>query len=130
MTRTPLSPSPRTRFSLSIFSCIACDSGIAPRRISPNTTAITGITATRTQASCVSCESARMTPPIAIIGAVITMVSIMMSICCTCVVSFVVRVTSDAELKPSNWWMEKRSTRAKIAPRRIRPKPVATLAEK
>ena len=40
-----------------------------------------------------------MTPPIAIIGAVITMVSIMISICCTCVVSLVVRVTSDAEPK-------------------------------
>ena len=57
------------------------------------------------------------------------MVSIMMSICCTCVVSLVVRVTSDAALKRSNWWIEKCSTRAKIAPRRIRPNPVATFDE-
>ena len=98
--------------------------------ISPKTSAITGITAISTQASCVSCDSARMTPPIAIIGAVITMVSIMISICCTWVVSLVVRVTSDAALKRSNWWIEKCSTRAKIAPRRIRPKPVATFEEK
>ena len=48
-----------------------------------------------------------MTPPIAIIGAVITMVSIMMSICCTWVVSLVVRVTSEAEPKRSNWWIDK-----------------------
>ena len=77
-----------------------------------------------------SCDSARITPPIAIIGAVITMVSIMISICCTWVVSLVVRVTSDAEPKRSNWWIEKCSTRAKIAPRRIRPNPVATFDEK
>ncbi len=97
--------------------------------ISPKTSAIGGIAAIRTQASCVSCESARMTPPTAIMGAVITMVSIMMSICCTCVVSLVVRVTSDAALKRSNWWIEKCSTRAKIAPRRILPNPVATFDE-
>ena len=70
--------------------------------MSPKTSAITGMTAMRTHASWVSCESARITPPIAIIGAVITIVSIMTSICCTCVVSFVVRVTSDAEPKRSN----------------------------
>ena len=98
--------------------------------ISPKTSAITGITAISTHASCVSCDSARMTPPIAIIGAVITMVSIMISICCTCVVSLVVRVISDAAPKRSNWWIEKCSTRAKIAPRRIRPNPVATFDEK
>ena len=40
-------------------------------------TAITGMTAISTHASCASCDSARITPPIAIIGAVITMVSIM-----------------------------------------------------
>ena len=31
--------------------------------------------------------------------------------------------------EPSNWWTERRSARAKIAPRRFRPKPVATFAE-
>ncbi len=103
ITRTPLRPSPSTRFRRSIFTCIACDSGSAPRRITPKTSAITGITAMSTHASCVSCDSARITPPMAIIGAVITMVSIMMTICCTCVVSFVVRVTSEAAPKRSNW---------------------------
>ena len=68
----------------------------------PKTSAMTGITATSTQASCVSCDSARMMPPIAIIGAVITMVSMMTSICCTCVVSLVVRVMSDAAPNRSN----------------------------
>ena len=100
MTRTPLSPSPSTRLSRSILSCMAVDSGTAPRMISANTTAITGITAISTQASCASCDSARMTPPIAIIGAAITMVSIMMIICCTWVVSLVVRVTSEADAEP------------------------------
>jgi hypothetical protein len=102
ITRTPLNPSPIARLSRSIFACIACDSGTAPRRMIPKTSAITGITAISTHASCVSWESARITPPVAIIGAVITMVSIMVSICCTCVVSLVVRVTSDAEPKRSN----------------------------
>ena len=82
---------------------MACDSGIAPRRITPNTTAITGMTAISTQASSASCDSARMTPPIAIIGAMITMVSSMINISCTWVVSLVVRVTSEAEPKRSNW---------------------------
>ena len=43
------------------------------------------------------------TPPMAIIGAVITMFSIVTSICCTWDVSFVVRVMSDAVLNRSNW---------------------------
>ena len=129
MTRTPLSPSPSTRLSRSILSCMAVDSGTAPRMISANTTAITGITAISTHASCASCDSARMTPPIAIIGAAITMVSIMMIICCTWVVSLVVRVTSEADPNRSNWWIDRRSARAKMAPRRSRPNPVATLAE-
>ena len=102
MTRTPLNPSLSTRFRRSIFACIACDSGTALRMMTPKTIAITGITATRTHASCVSCDSARITPPIAIIGAVMTIVSIMTSICCTCVVSLVVRVTSEAAPKRSN----------------------------
>jgi len=108
---------------------MAVDKGTAPRMISANTTAITGITAISTHASCASCDSARMTPPIAIIGAAITMVSIMMIICCTWVVSLVVRVTSEADPNRSNWWIDRRSARAKMAPRRSRPNPVATLAE-
>jgi hypothetical protein len=108
------------------LACIAWDSGIAPRMIRPNTSAITGITAISTHASSASCDRARITPPIAIIGAVMTMVSIMITICWTWVVSLVVRVASDAAPKPSNWWIEKRSARAKIAPRRILPNPVAT----
>ena len=108
---------------------MAVDNGTAPRMMSANTAAITGMTAISTHASCASCDSARITPPIAIIGAAITMVSIMMTICCTWVVSLVVRVTSEAAPKPSNWWTERRSARAKIAPRRLRPKPVATFAE-
>ncbi len=64
-------------------------------------------------------------------GAVITMVSIMMSICCTCVRS--VRrpgLSEAAELKPSNCGSGARSARAKIAPRRMRPKPVIIFDEK
>ena len=59
-----------------------------------------------------------------------TILSIMISTCCTCVVSLVVRVMSDAVLKRSNWCSEKCATRSKIRSRRIRPKPVATFAEK
>jgi len=43
-----------------------------------------------------------MMPPAAIIGAAMNIVSSMMSICCTCVVSLVVRVTSEAAPNRSN----------------------------
>ncbi len=56
----------------------------------------TGMMATRTRASCASCESDSTTPPIAIIGAVTAMPSSMINTCCTWVVSLVVRVISDA----------------------------------
>ena len=55
-----------------------------------------GITAISTRASRVSCDSDSRMPPIAIIGAVMTIVIIMISTCCTWVVSLVVRVISDA----------------------------------
>ena len=54
-----------------------------------------------------SCDSDSTTPPIAIIGAVMTMVIIMISTCWTCVVSLVVRVISDAVLNRSNWCTER-----------------------
>ena len=41
-------------------------------------------------------------PPMPIIGAVIAMFSAVMSTCCTCAVSFVVRVMSDAVENRSN----------------------------
>ena len=71
-----------------------------------------------------------MMPPIAIIGAVITIVSIMMSICCTCVVSLVVRVMSDAALKRVELMNREVLGAREDRPRRIRPNPVATFAEK
>ena len=123
MTRTPLSPSPSTRLSRSILTCMAVDSGTAPRMISANTTAITGITAISTHASCASCDSARMTPPIAIIGAAITMVSIMMIICCTWVVSLVVRVTSEADPNRSNWWIDRRFGTREDGAAQVPPEP-------
>ena len=98
--------------------------------ITKKTTARIGITAISTRASAASCDSDSTTPPIAIIGAVIAMPSSMISTCCTCVVSLVVRVISEAVLKWSNWCTEKCATRSKTRPRTMRPKPVATLAEK
>jgi hypothetical protein len=103
ITRTPVRPSSSTRFSLSILTCICWNSGTALRMITQNTMPTMGITAISTRASCASCDSDRNTPPIAIIGAVITMLRIMITTPCTCVVSLVVRVISDAVLKWSNW---------------------------
>ena len=71
-----------------------------------------------------------MMPPIAIIGAVITIVIIMISTCWTWVVSLVVRVMSEAVLNWSNWWTEKCATRSKIRLRTSRPNPDAIWAEK
>ncbi len=88
------------------------------------------MTAIRTRASRASCDSDSTTPPIAIIGAEIAMPSSMLSTCCTCVVSLVVLVMSDAVLKCANWCTEKCATRRKMRSRTTRPKPVATLAEK
>ena len=130
MTRTPVSPSSSTRLSRSILTCISWNSGTALRMIRKKITPRIGITAISTRASRVSCDSDRMMPPIAIIGAVMTIVIIMISTCWTCVVSLVVRVISDAVLKRSNWWTEKCATRSKIRLRTSRPNPLATLAEK
>ena len=63
-------------------------------------------------------------------GEVMTMVIIMISTCCTWVVSFVVRVISEAVLNWSNWCTEKWATRVKMLARTSRPNPVAALAEK
>ena len=67
--------------------------------ITKKTTASTGMMAINTRASRVSCDSDSTTPPIAIIGAEMAMPSTINSTCCTCVVSLVVRVISDAVLK-------------------------------
>ena len=99
ITRTPVRPSSSTRLSRSILTCICWNSGTALRMIRKNTSAITGMTAIRTRASLASCDSDSTTPPMAIIGAEIAMPSSMISTCCTCVVSLVVRVMSDAVLK-------------------------------
>jgi hypothetical protein len=102
MTRTPESPSSSTRFRRSSFVCICWKSGTAAHMIARNTSPSTGITVRSTRARPASCENDRTTPPIAIIGAVTAIVSSRSSTCCTCVVSLVVRVTSEAVLKRSN----------------------------
>ena len=55
--------------------------------------------AINTRASRASCDSDRVTPPMAIIGAEMAMESSISSTCWTCVVSLVVRVISEAVLK-------------------------------
>jgi hypothetical protein len=116
--------------SRSIFTCISWNSGIALRMIRKNTIAMIGITAISTRASRVSCDSDSTTPPIAIIGAVMTMVIIMISTCWICVVSLVVRVISDAGAELIELVHREMRDAIEHAVAHVRAKPDAVLAEK
>ena len=80
------------------MTCTCWNSGTAFHMMRKKTTASTGITAISTRASAASCDNDNTTPPIAIIGADIAMLSSISATCWTCVVSLVVRVISDAVL--------------------------------
>ncbi len=92
----PVSFSRRTRFILSIFTCIFLNNGIILRASSMMTAARTGMATASTMVSGLSFENARIIPPIAIIGALIIMRVMIIVTICTWVISFVVLVISVA----------------------------------
>src|SRR5579884_3604465 len=69
-------------------------------------------------------------PPIAIMGALIIILRMIIKTCCTWVVSLVVRVIRDAVLTASNSCSENLSTCMNSLARSNLPKPIAILAEK
>lgn len=75
-------------------------------------------------------DTAIMTPPIAMIGALTTILRVIRTTIWTWVMSLVVRVMSDAVPSLSNSRREKRSTREKTFSRRSRPKPVEVLEDR
>ena len=75
-------------------------------------------------------RSAMMTPPMAIIGASSTTLSIISSTICTCCTSLVVRVMSDGAPKRLTSAWEKLWTRRNREPRTSRPRPMDVLEPK
>ena len=129
MTRMPVKFSRRTRFKRSSRCCTVVKSGIAFQKISKMDTTSTGIAATMTSESLASFEIAIIKPPTNMIGALTTIRNIMIITCCTCVMSFVVRVMSDAVPTRSNSSSEKRSTWLNTRRRKSRPNPIAAFEE-
>ena len=113
ITRTPVRPSSSTRLSRSILTCICWNSGTAFHMIRKKTTARIGITAISTRASSRVLRQrqgdAANRPSSAPRWPCSSSIS---STCCTCVVSLVVRVISEAVLNWSNWCTEKCATRS------------------
>ncbi len=89
-------------------------------------TAITGMATRMTPDSGTFRRSAMMMPPMLMIGAEITTLSIISTTICTCCTSLVVRVMRDGVPKRFTSACEKLSTRRNSAARTSRPKPMAT----
>ncbi len=122
MTRTPVSVSRITWLMRSTFFCIAWNSGIARRMVSPMTSAIRGRMTSSSRDIAASSRTARMMPPMIIIGADRMTVRPMNTTVWTCWTSLVLRVMSDAG---PNWLTstcENVSTDSKMAARTSRPK--------
>jgi hypothetical protein len=109
----------------SILAWVARKSGIARLITIPMTSAISGITITRSPDSGTSVRIAMMIPPTIRMGAEIMIVRATKMTCWTCWTSFVLRVISDAapNLLTSTWLNV--STLVKMAERTSRPKPIA-----
>ncbi len=128
ITRMPEICSRSTPLMVSIFFCMARKYGTIREMISPTTAASTGTITSSSHESCTSCWSARITPPIIMIGAMTMMVRLMRTSIWTCCTSFVARVMSAGAPKvPISCW-EKDSTWTNWARRTSRPKPIATRA--
>ncbi len=114
----------------SIFFCMDMKSGVARRMTRPMNTPMIGMATRMTLESGTLRRSAMITPPMAIIGAWSTTLSIMSSTIWTCCTSLVVRVMSDGAPKRFTSACEKRCTRRNSAPRVSRPRPMEVLEPK
>ena len=114
----------------SIFFCMDMNSGVARVITRPMNTPMTGMATRMTVESVTLRRSAMMTPPIAIIGAISTTLSIISSTICTCCTSLVVRVMSEGAPKRLTSACEKPCTRRNRAPRVSRPSAIEVLEPK
>ncbi len=128
MTRTPESVSRITWLMWSTFFCIAWNSGMARRIVSPMTSAMSGRITSSSSDSALSSRTARKMPPMIIIGADAMTVRPMNTTVWTCWTSLVLRVMSDAGPNLLTSTCEKLSTASKMTARTSRPKPMATCA--
>ena len=92
---------------LSSFFCIAPNRGNAVFNSNPINTASIGITNANISASSLLIEQAIIIPPISIPGERIAIIRSILTIFCTCVMSFVRRVTSEPVEKLSIFLNEK-----------------------
>ncbi len=130
MTRTPLRNSRVTWLMRSIFFCIDMKSGMARVITRPMTTPMTGIATRMTAESGTSRRSAMMRPPMAVIGAATTTLSIISTTIWTCCTSLVVRVMSDGGPNLLTSACEKPWMRRNREPRVSRPRPMEVLDPK
>ena len=130
MTRTPLRNSRVTWLMRSIFFCMDMNSGVAREITRPMKAPMMGIATRMTVESVTLRRSAMMTPPMAIIGAMSTTLSIISTTICTCCTSLVVRVMSDGAPKRLTSACENFWTRRKSAPRVSRPSDMEVLEPK
>ncbi len=91
------------------------------------TASMSGMMTTSAVESGTSIRTAMMTPPIAVIGAMIIMFRPMATSCCICCTSLVFRVMSDGVPKKLTSVCENASTRRKMALRTSRPNAMAVL---
>ena len=129
-TRIPVRFSRRTRLSLSILAWMALKRGIPLRIPQVIKRARKGRAHISVRDRSGSMDTAIMTPPTAMMGALTTILRVIRTTIWTWVMSLVVRVMSDAVPSLSNSRREKRSTREKTFSRRSRPKPVEVLEDR
>ena len=129
-TRMPVSCSRSTRLTVSMRSCMTRKSGTVRTMIALTAMSSTGIATAIMSESSRSCCSAMMTPPIARIGALTSIVLVMSTSICTCCTSLVVRVMSEGAPNRLTSRSEKVPTCANTAPRKSRPRAIATRAPK
>ena len=130
MTRTPVICSRSTRLMLSSRSCICRNSGRIRRMISARMIASSGTATSSSDDSGTFWFSARMIPPMHMIGADSSRVNVISASIWTCWTSLVVLVISDEVPRWFTSRSENISTRPKIACRTSRPRAIATWAPK
>ncbi len=128
-TRTPVICSRSSRFTSSIRTCISRKLGTIRLTMNPIDSASTGTIAATSHDRPASTWMAITMPPTIMIGADTMSVPPISTSICTCWTSLVSRVISDGGPNCCTSRAEKDPTRAKIAARRSRPKPIALRAE-
>ncbi len=127
-TRMPVICSRRIRFTSSTADCIRRNCGTMRRMMSPRVIPSTGTATTTSHDSDTSSRSAITMPPTMVIGAPTSSTRPMKVTVCTCVTSLVDReirvgapnVETSLDDRSATWWNR--------APRRSRPRPMATWA--